>query len=103
MRQAGVCLPACTAADTCLETGALGRASHHQAHFHGNPSRAMALTGEEQPELSSHVLWDALEHQIFGLLRTVHAHTLAIFCKVVLPRLLLQELLGLGEEIHGVL
>ena len=57
-----------------------------------------ALTREEQPHFSSHVLRDAIEHQVLGLLRAVHAHTLAIFCKVVLPCLLLQELLSLHQR-----
>lgn len=47
------------------------------------------LTGEEQPELSSHALRDPLEDELFGLLRAVHAHPLSVLCKVVLPRLLL--------------
>ena len=56
------------------------------------------LTGEEQPELPSHVLRDALQHQVLGLLRAVHAHALAVLRQVVLPRLLLQELLSLTKR-----
>ena len=56
------------------------------------------LTGEEEPELSSHVLWDALQHQLLGLFCAVHAHTLAVLSQVVLPRLLLQELLSLTKD-----
>ena len=56
------------------------------------------LTGEEKPELSSHVLRDALQHQLLGLLRAVHAHALAVLRQVVLPCLLLQELLSLTKE-----
>lgn len=56
------------------------------------------LTRKEQPELSSHTLRDPLEDQLLRLLSAVHAHSLPILCKVVLPRLLLQELLRLSKE-----
>ena len=56
------------------------------------------LTGEQQPELSSHALRNPLEDQLLRLLRPVHAHPLSILCKVVLPRLLLQKLLCLSRE-----
>lgn len=56
------------------------------------------LTREEQPQFPPHVLRDAFEHQVLGLLCAVHAHTLAILCKVVLPCLLLQKLLGLNQK-----
>lgn len=58
----------------------------------------LALTGEEQPQLSSHVLRDALEDELLGLLRAVHAHALTVLGKVVLPRLLFQELFRLCSK-----
>lgn len=58
----------------------------------------VGLTREEQPQLSPHVLWDAFKHQVLGLLCTVHTHPLAVLGEVVLPRLFLQELLGLGKN-----
>lgn len=58
-----------------------------------------ALTREEQPQLSSHALRDALEDELLGLLRAVHAHALTVLCKVVLPRLLFQELFRLCSKI----
>ncbi len=56
------------------------------------------LTREEQPELSSHALRNPLEDQLLRLLSAVHAHSLSVLCKVVLPPLLLQELLRLSKE-----
>lgn len=56
------------------------------------------LTREEQPELPSHALRNPLEDQLLRLLSAVHTHSLSILCKVVLPRLLLQELLCLSKE-----
>lgn len=53
------------------------------------------LTRKQEPELSSHVLWDALQHQLFGLLGAIHTHSLAVFGEVILPGLLLQKLFSL--------
>lgn len=58
------------------------------------------LTREEQPQLSSHAFRDALEDELLGLVRAVHAHALTVLCKMVLPRLLFQELLGLCSQTH---
>lgn len=64
------------------------------------PRRHRALTGEEQPQLSSHALRDPLEDELLGLLRAVHAHALPVLGKMVLPRLLLQELFRLSSKTH---
>lgn len=55
----------------------------------------LQLTRKQEPEVSSHVLRDALQHQLFGLLRTVHTHSLTKLGKVILPSLLLQKLFSL--------
>lgn len=57
-----------------------------------------SLTGEEKPELSSHVFRNALEDQLLGFFSTVHAHSLSILGEVVLPCLLLQKLLSLSKD-----
>lgn len=63
--------------------------------FKGHLTRCQ-LTRKQEPEVSSHVLRDALQHQLFGLLRTVHAHSLTVLGKVILPSLLLQKLFSLN-------
>lgn len=63
------------------------------------PARVrVSLTREQQPQFSSHVLWDSFEHQFLGLLRAVHAHALPVLRKVILPGLLLQKLLRLSTQ-----